>query len=121
MSDNDKKGNSGRVGAVLGAAAGTLGTIMANPLGSWAVFVAQDEMGLRLHNFIEDLFKSRQAGDNAFRIYSIITNTLLNYPALLPIAGGLLAAGVGALVGKKVSKSKLKHQSLKVKSNEKRI
>ena len=37
MSDNKeiKKGNGGKVGAVLGATAGALGTVMANPVGRW--------------------------------------------------------------------------------------
>ena len=64
----------------------------------------------------EDLFKNRKAGDIAYRVFGFITNTIMAYPAILPIAGGLLAAGVGSIIGKKISKAKLKHQSLSPKS-----
>lgn len=115
MDKKDKeKGKGGKVGAALGATAGTLGTILSNPIGKWFVFTAQDEAGLKVQHFVEDLFKNRAAGDTAYRVFGFITNTIMAYPAILPIAGGLLATGIGALVGKKVSKSKLKHQSLKV-------
>ena len=112
--EKEKKGHGGKIGAVLGAAAGALGTVMANPIGRWAVFTAQDEVGLSVHHFFEDAFKSRAVGDTAYRVFGAITNTIMAYPAILPIAGGLIAAGVGALIGKKVSKAKLKHKSLKV-------
>lgn len=111
-----KKTHGGKIGGALGALAGSLGTILANPLGRWMVFTAQDEAGLSVHHFVEDLFKSRKAGDSAYRVFNIITNTIMAYPAILPIVGGLIAAGIGALVGKKISKSKLKHQSLQVKN-----
>ena len=110
----DKKRNGGKIGAALGAAAGALGTVMANPLGRWAVFTAQDEAGLKVHHFVEDLFKNRAAGDTAYRVFNAITNTIMAYPAILPIAGGVIAAGVGALVGRKISKAKFKHECLQV-------
>ena len=91
---------------------------MANPLGRWMIFTAQDEAGLQVHHFVEDLFHNRAAGDTAYRIFGAVTNTIMAYPAILPIAGGAIAAGVGALIGHKVSKSKLKHQSLKHKEKE---
>lgn len=122
MSDNEiKKGNGGKIGAALGAAAGALSTVMANPLGRWAIFTAQDETGLQVHHFVEDLFKSRAAGDTAYRIFGAVTNTIMAYPAILPIAGGVIAAGVGALVGRKISKSKLKHKNMKQYSNAKTL
>lgn len=113
--EEEKKAHGGKVGAVLGAASGAIGMQMSNPLGRWLMFTAQDEAGLRVHHLFEDLFKSRNVGDIAYRAFNFITNTIMAYPAILPIAGGLLAASVGAIVGKKISKSKLKHQSLKVK------
>lgn len=116
-----KKGAGGKVGAVLGAAAGAIGTLMANPLGRWTIFTMQDEAGLQVHHFVEDLFKNRAAGDTAYRIFSTVTNTIMAYPAILPIAGGVIAAGVGALIGKKVSKSKLKHQNMKQLEPEKTL
>ena len=117
MSNNNDKGNGKDIGAVLGAIAGTIGTIMANPIGRWTIFTAQDEAGLSVHHFFEDLFKSRAAGDTAYRIFNAITNTIMAYPAILPVVGGLIASGIGALIGGKISKSKLNHQSLK--TNEK--
>ena len=86
---------------------------MTSPIGRWSLFTAQDEAGLTVHHFFEDVFNSRLVGDTAYRVYGAITNTIMAYPAILPIAGGLLATGAGALIGKKISKSKLKHQSLK--------
>ena len=122
MSDNEvKKGNDGKIGAALGAAAGAIGTVMSNPLGRWAIFTAQDEAGLQVHHFVEDLFNNRAAGDTAYRIFGAITNTIMAYPAILPIAGGVIAAGVGALVGRKISKSKLKHKNMKSVSNTMKI
>ncbi len=119
MKEENKKvkPKGGKVGAVLGAAAGAIGTALSNPVGRWFMFTAQDEAGLGVHHFVEDLFKNRAAGDVAYRVFGVITNTIMAYPAILPIAGGLLAAGVGALVGKKISKAKLKHQSLEVSNS----
>ena len=114
-----KKGKGGRIGAALGAAAGAIGTVMANPLGRWMIFTAQDEAGLQVHHFVEDLFHNRAAGDTAYRIFGAVTNTIMAYPAILPIAGGLIAAGVGALVGRKISKSKLKRENKKLADNAK--
>ena len=116
-----KKSSGGKVGAVLGAAAGAIGTVMANPIGRWAIFTAQDEAGLQVHNFVEDLLHSRAAGDTAYRAFGTITNTIMAYPAILPIAGGVLAAGVGALVGRKISKSKLRRQNNKKAEEQKAI
>ena len=113
MSDNKEKEYGKTVGGVLGFVAGALGTILANPIGRWTMFTAQDEAGLAVHHFFEDLFKNRAAGDTAYRIFNVITNTIMAYPAILPIAGGLIASGIGALIGNKISKSKLNHQSLK--------
>ncbi len=115
MSNNDR-GTGKDVGAVLGAIAGAVGTIMANPIGRWGIFTAQDEAGLAVHHFFEDLFRSRAAGDTAYRVFNNITNNIIAYPAILPVIGGLLASGVGAIIGGKISKSKLKHQSLKTTS-----
>ena len=119
MEDNKQKGNGKDIGAVLGAIAGSLGIALSNPIGRWTIFTAQDEVGLRVHHFFEDIFKSREVGDTAYRVFNAITNTIMAYPAILPIAGGLIASGIGALIGGKISKSKLKHQSLKTnqKSN----
>lgn len=103
---NNKKTSGGKIGAFLGAIAGTLGTILANPVGRWFIFTAQDEAGLKVHHFFEDLFNSRAAGDTAYRVFGFITNTIMAYPAILPILGGLIAAGIGALVGRKISKAK---------------
>lgn len=50
---------------------------------------------------------------NNENMHITVTNTIMAYPAILPIAGGVIAAGVGALIGRKVSKSKLKHQNMK--------
>ena len=50
-------------------------------------------------------------------IYNLITNTIMAYPAILPIVGGILAAGVGSLIGKKINKATLKRKSLTPKRN----
>ena len=113
MDNENKKGNGGKIGAALGAAAGALGTTMANPIGRWAIFTTQDEAGLKVLRFFENMTNNKAIGDTAYRIFGTITNTIMAYPAILPIAGGILAAGVGALVGKKISKGKLKHQNMK--------
>ena len=83
MKDEKKeKTNGGKVGAALGAVAGTLGTVLSNPIGRWFMFTSQDEAGLAVHHAIEDLFKSRAAGDVAYRFFGIITNTIMAYPAI---------------------------------------
>ena len=96
-----KKTHGGKIGFLLGGAAGAIGTVMANPLGRWMIFTAQDEAGCGY----------RLRGGYRFALEG--TNTIMAYPAILPIAGGVLAAGVGALVGRKISKSKLKHKNMK--------
>ena len=88
---------------------------MANPIGRWAMFTAQDEAGLRVHHAVEDIFHNRAAGDTAYRIFGVITNTIMAYPAILPIAGGVVAASVGAVAGHLIGKAKLKHKSLSSK------
>ena len=108
----NRNGYGKDIGGVLGFAAGALTTIMANPIGRWGVFTAQDEAGLAVHHFFEDLFNNRAAGDTAYRIFNAITNTIMAYPAILPIAGGLIASGIGALIGNKISKSRLNHKSM---------
>ena len=117
----NKEGKGKTVGGVLGAIAGAVGTVMANPIGRWTMFTAQDETGLAVHHMFEDWFNSRAAGDTAYRVYSFITNTIMAYPVILPIVGGFIASGIGALIGKKISKSKLKHQSLKIEEKTKSI
>ena len=116
MEDN-KKGNGGTIGAALGMVAGALATVLSDPFGKWAVFTAQDEAGLKVHHFFEDLFKNRDVGDTAYRIFNAVTNAIMANPFILPMAGGLIASGIGAIIGRKISKAKLKHQSLK--TNEK--
>ena len=110
--EKKQKNNGGKVGAALGATAGALGTLMSNPIGRWAIFQEQDRIGHDILRFFDRTI-STQAGDVAYNLFSTITNTIMAYPAILPIAGGLLVGGVGALVGHKISKGKLKHQSLK--------
>lgn len=119
MSENNGKIKGKEIGAYLGGIAGMIGTFMANPVGRWTIFTAQDEVGLSVHHFVEDLFKSRAAGDTAYRIFNVITNTIMAYPAILPIAGGIISAGIGALIGNKISKSRLKRQSLKTSEKSK--
>ena len=109
---SEKKVSGGKVGAALGGVAGVISTIMSNPIGKWMIFNAQDETGLRFHHLIEDLSKNRNFADMAYRIFGVVTNTIMAYPAILPIAGGVIAACVGAVIGRKISKSKLKHKSL---------
>ncbi len=118
MSEEKTKTHGGKVGAVTGAIAGALTTVMANPIGRWSVFTAQDEVGRAINRGILDLTKNADLSFGVHRFYDLVTNTIMAYPAILPIAGGALAAGVGALIGHKVSKSKLKHQSLKQKEKE---
>lgn len=117
--EETKKSNGGKIGAALGAAAGALGTVMANPLGRWVIFQEQDRVGHDILRFFDKF--STKAGDIAYNIFSTITNTIMAYPAILPIAGGLITAGVGALIGKKISKGKLKRQNMKQKVDEKTL
>lgn len=115
-----KKGNGGKVGAALGAAAGAIGTVMANPLGRWVIFQEQDRVGHDILRFFDRTINTK-AGDIAYNVFSTITNTIMAYPAILPIAGGVIAAGIGALVGRKISKSKLKHKNMKKKEEAKTL
>ncbi len=119
MSEKNK-GKGGKVGAALGATAGAIGTVMANPLGRWVIFQEQDRVGHDILRFFDKTISTR-AGDVAYNVFSTVTNTIMAYPAILPIAGGVIAAGVGALVGKKISKSKLKHSNMKMVSNSKKM
>ena len=118
--NNYKKGHGGKIGAALGAAAGALGTVMVNPLGRFLVYQGQDNVVHRITQFFSKHL-GFEAGERAFRISSFITNAIMAYPAILPIAGGLIAAGVGALIGRKISKSRLKHKNMKLKEPEKRL
>ena len=63
-------------------------------------------------SFFDKAINSK-AGDIAYNLFSTVTNTIMAYPAILPIAGGVIAAGVGALLGKKISKNKIKHKNMK--------
>ncbi len=94
------------IGSAVGAIVGLLTTILANPVGRWAIFTAQDEYGLKVLRFFEDLFNSRNAGDTAYRIYSYITNAIIAYPAILTITFSLIASLIGYLVGKRIDKKR---------------
>ena len=117
----EEKKHGGLIGGVLGATAGALTTFMANPIGRWYIFQKQDKAGLGVLRFFEDITHNRAIADGAYNAFSTITNAIMAYPYILPIAGGVLAAGVGALIGKKVSKGKLKHQNMKKLENAKSL
>ena len=112
---NSKKG--GVVGAGLGFAAGALGIAMSNPIGKWIVFQSQDKIGLELNKKILEITSNADLSFKVHEIYNLITNTIMAYPAILPIVGGILAAGVGSLNGKKINKATLKRKSLTPKRN----
>lgn len=97
------------VGSIAGLIAGVLTTILSNPVGRFAIFTAQDEYGLKVLRFFEDLFNSRAAGDTAYRIYSFITNAIMAYPYILTIIVGLITSFIGYLIGKRIDrKNRLK-------------
>ena len=97
------------VGSIVGLIAGVLTTILSNPVGRFAIFTAQDEYGLKVLRFFEDLFNSRAAGDTAYRIYSFITNAIMAYPYILTIIVGLITSFIGYLIGKRIDrKNRLK-------------
>ena len=103
----EKKGRM--VGSIVGLIAGVLTTILSNPVGRFAIFTAQDEYGLKVLRFFEDLFNSRSAGDTAYRIYSFITNAIMAYPYILTIIVGLITSFIGYLIGKRIDrKNRLK-------------
>ena len=112
-----EKVKGGTIGTVLGFAAGTIGTAMSNPIGKWIVFQSQDKVGLELNRKILEMTNNADLSFKVHEIYNLITNTIMAYPAILPIAGGILAAGVGSLIGKKISKAKLKRKSISSKRN----
>ena len=92
----------------------------------WLILLEDGKIGYKvIYNYeldkINDLLSNRAAGDVAYNIFNTISNTIIAYPAILPIAGGVIAAGVGALVGRKISKSKLKHQNMKLADNSKKL
>lgn len=107
---------SGALGTVLGGVAGALGTAMANPVGRWAIFTSQDEWGRGLNRFVFDLTHNADLSFGVHKVFDNITNAVMAYPAILPIAGGILAGTAGAVVGRIVSKARLKHKSLKPKN-----
>ncbi len=108
--------NAGKaIGATVG---GALGVAMSNPLGKFFVLSAQDQVGLNIYKTVAGLL-SDKAGTLAFNVYSFISNAIIAYPAILPIAGGAIVAGIGALVGKKITRARLKHKSLAVANNTK--
>jgi ABC-type antimicrobial peptide transport system permease subunit len=94
------------IGSIVGAIVGILTTILSNPVGRFAIFTAQDEYGLKVLRFFEDLFNSRAAGDTAYRIYCAITNAIMAYPAILTIAVGLISSLIGYLIGKRINRKK---------------
>lgn len=102
----EKKGKL--IGSIVGAIVGVLTTLLSNPVGRFAIFTAQDEYGLKVLRFFEDLFGSRSAGDTAYRIYCAITNAIMAYPAILTIAVGLITSLIGFLIGKFIDKKRKK-------------
>lgn len=115
-SKEKKNGVGSKVGAVLGAASGALGTVMANPLGRWAIFQSQDSVGRNVQRFVYNVSNSNyDIAEGVRTAYDVVTNAIMANPAVLPIAGGVICAGVGALIGGKISKAKLKKQSLSQK------
>ena len=100
----EKKGRL--IGSIAGGIAGVLTTILSNPVGRFAIFTAQDEYGLKVLRYFEDLFGSRSAGDTAYRIYSFITNAIMAYPYILPITVGLITSLIGYLIGKRIDRKK---------------
>jgi hypothetical protein len=103
----EEKKHGGLIGGAVGAAAGLLTTVMSNPIGKWYIFQKQDKAGLDVFHFFEGITHNRAVADFAYNAFSTITNTVMAYPAILSIAGGVLSAGIGALIGKKISKGKL--------------
>ncbi len=121
--DEDKKSasNGGKIGAGLGAVAGAATTFMSNPLGRFAVLQARTEAATNIQNFFFNTFKNYSLSQSVRHAFETVTNVLIAYPAILPIVGGIITAGVGALVGRKISKAKLKHKSLNPKEKQNTI
>ncbi len=112
MSEEKVKTNGGKIGAALGATAGALGTVLSNPVGRFVVLQSRTNVAENIQNFLFKSFNNYDFAQGARHVFETITNAVIAYPAILPIAGGLIAAGVGALVGRKISKARLKHKSL---------
>lgn len=123
MAEEKKNISGGKVGAVLGAASASISTLMTNPIGRWAIFTAQDSVGDGLHRFIYNIAgktpNAYEIASGVKSVYNGITNTIMAYPAILPIAAGVLGAGVGALVGNTIKNAKLKRKSLPQKEQTK--
>ena len=97
----EKKGKL--IGSIVGAIVGILTTLLSNPVRRFAIFTAQDEYGLKVLRFFEDLF---DRGDTAYRIYCAITNAIMAYPAILTIVVDLITSLIGYLIGKRIDRKK---------------
>ena len=110
--EKKEKHTGKKITPILTGASGALATALANPIGRWSIFKSQDEIGLLINRFILNITENPDISFTVHKLYNLITNTIMAYPAILPIAGGLIAAGAGALINKKISKAKLKRKSL---------
>ncbi len=116
--EEKKAGKSGAlVGGLAGGAAGALSMVQASPLGRWVLLNLQDHWGEDLQELVYNVSQHNYALSRSVQeAYNVVTNTILAYPYILPIATGLITAAAGALIGKKIAKSKLKHKSLSSKN-----
>ena len=109
--DNQKEVDTGVTSSMVGAAIGSVVT----GLGLTSAIIGKFPIiKPAILGAISNNFKNKAIGSTVTNVLGTITSTITGTPAILPIAGGLLAVGAGALIGNSIAKSKLNHQSLKL-------
>ena len=123
--------NKGKaMGSIPTALAAGIALGMQNPVTEWIVLQSASTLSHSIQRdlsvLLQNTFKAspQVASDIAFRVamvVSTVANTFITNPALIPVAAGVIAGGMGAILGGKIAKNKLNHKVLTPKTEEKKI
>ena len=123
MDKNEKNNyinNSKAVGGAIGATTSSAICILkANDIKNALNSFDKNDFVIRLGRNLEHVFQNDTITDSICKMTSGIVGTVITYPVIIPATSGIIAAGIGAIIGGKIAKGRLKYTNLEQKETNK--
>ena len=111
------------LGGVPTAVTGAVTTIMNNPASRWVLLQTIVSKNIDINNNIAEylfnhgvvLSRANTIASHLAKALFAVANTLINYPAIIPIAASVVVGGLGAITARVIANSSLKHKNLQMK------